>query len=503
MPGSNGVTDAQLVKAVKEGVLPEAALDVAVERLLKIVFRAVDGRKKTVWDKEKHHALAVKIEEESAVLLKNDKKVLPLAKGKKIAFIGEFAKKPRFQGGGSSHINPFKVSNALEAVRNVAAGVTYTRGFYADRDEKDKDEFAAAVASAKQADAAVIFAGLPDSFESEGYDRTHMRLPDCQNELIKAVAKVQPNTVVVLHNGSPVEMPWADDVAAILEVYLGGQGVGEAEVNLLFGLANPSGKLAETIPYKLPDNPSYLNFPGDKTQVKYAEGIYVGYRYYDKKELPVRFPFGHGLSYTTFTYSNLSVDKKTFKAGETLTVTVDVTNTGNVAGKEVVQLYVSDKATPNRPMKELKGFAKVSLKKGQTKTVNFVLDSRAFAYYNTDIGDWYVTGGTYEILIGKSSQDIVLAKTVKITQPNTLPWKIDKCTTAGDLLADSRTQAVFSEELQKLVAESALAVAAGVTPEAAMNILRDMPLHSGRSFCGIDEDQLDDIVYKARKQVHE
>ena len=295
MPASGGTTDKEIVEAVKNGELDEAVLDRAVERILNIVFKFADNRQEGKFDKEEDHKLAAKIEAESMVLLKNEG-VLPLpTQGKKIAFIGKFAEAPRFQGGGSSHINSFKITGALEAAKEVAQ-VTYAQGYDIKEDVIDQDMLNQAVETAKEADVAVIFAGLPDAFESEGYDRSHMRMPECQNTLISEIAKVQENVVVVLHNGSPVEMPWADEVKGILEAYLGGQAVGQAEVDVLFGKANPCGKLAETIPYKLADNPSYLNFPGDGQTVAYNEGVFVGYRYYDTKEMPVRYPFGYGLS---------------------------------------------------------------------------------------------------------------------------------------------------------------------------------------------------------------
>ena len=262
----------------------------------------------------------------------------------------------------------------------------------------------------KKADKAVIFAGLPDSFESEGYDRSHMRLPECQDRLIREIAEVQPNTIVVLHNGSPVEMPWKDDVKGLLEAYLGGQAGGSAVVNILYGKVNPSGKLAETLPLKLSDNPSYLNF-AEREKVNYSEGVFVGYRYYDAKEMEVAFPFGHGLSYTTFKYSNLKLDRTEMTDQDTLTVSVDVTNTGSRAGKEVVQLYVSDRTgSVRRPLKELKGYEKVSLDPGETKTVTMTLDKRSFAWYSTELHDWYAASGEYEILIGASSRDIRLTE---------------------------------------------------------------------------------------------
>ncbi|MDR1948555.1 MAG: glycoside hydrolase family 3 C-terminal domain-containing protein [Spirochaetaceae bacterium] len=507
MPSSRGVTDKEIVKAVKDGSLDEAVLDRAVERILRVLYHYQDYRRKVIWNKEIHHNLAVQIEEESAVLLKNENNLLPLDKGRgnggpKIAFIGEFAEKPRYQGGGSSHINPFRVTGALEAAKKIKGlKVVYAKGFYADRDAEDKTLFANAVEAARGADAAVIFAGLPESFESEGYDREHMALPACQNKLIQAVTAVQPNTVVVLHNGSPVEMPWADSAAAILELYLGGQGIGEAAVRLLFGDANPSGRLAETFPLKLEDNPSYLNFPGNKREVVYAEGIFVGYRYYDTKRMAVAYPFGHGLSYTTFLYDKLTVDKPAIRAGESLKVTVDVTNTGGRAGKEVVQLYVRDKGTPGRPDRELKGFVKLSLKEGETKTAEFVLDDRAFSWYNTDIGGWYITGGSYEIIIGRSSRDTVLSKTIKVEQDSPLPLRVDKNSTTGDLAGDPRTRGALKTEASKFAATVDPEVGRGkVTYERFMDTMQDQPLRNGRSWFGMTEEQLEEIVYQVRKK---
>ena len=359
MPSSMGVNDKLIVEAVQNGTLEEQVLDTAVERILNIVYRYNENRD-TVFDLDHDHEVAKKVAEETIVLLKNEN-VLPLTEGEEIAFIGKYAKKPRYQGGGSSHINSHKITGALDAAE--AAGnthIVYAQGFDDKEDKTDELLLAEAVETAKKAKAAVIFAGLPDAFESEGFDRKHMRMPDCQNELIERVAAVQPNTIVVLHNGAPVEMPWADRVKGILEAYLGGQAVGGAEYDILFGKVNPSAKLPETFPKQLEDNPSYLAGFGEGDHVEYREGIFVGYRYYDKKKMYVLFPFGYGLSYTTFAYSNLRLDKKTMKDTEELTVSVDVTNTGDRTGKEVVQLYVADKdSTMIRPVKELRDFAKI------------------------------------------------------------------------------------------------------------------------------------------------
>ena len=358
MPSSMGVNDKLIVEAVQNGTLEEQVLDTAVERILNIVYRYTENRDtEAVFNLDHDHEAAKKVAEETIVLLKNEN-VLPLTEGEEIAFIGKYAKKPRYQGGGSSHINSHKITGALDAAE--AAGnthIVYAQGFDDKEDKTDEVLLAEAVETAKKAKAAVIFAGLPDAFESEGFDRKHMRMPDCQNELIERVEAVQPNTIVVLHNGAPVEMPWADRVKGILEAYLGGQAVGGAEYDILFGKVNPSAKLPETFPKQLEDNPSYLAGFGEGDHVEYREGIFVGYRYYDKKKMDVLFPFGYGLSYTTFAYSNLCLDKKTMKDTEELTVSVDVTNTGDRTGKEVVQLYVADKdSTVIRPVKELRDF---------------------------------------------------------------------------------------------------------------------------------------------------
>lgn len=437
MPSSGGINDQEIVKAVKDGSLDEAVLDQAVERLLHIIFRYADHRENQEFTLDADHALAKRIAEESMVLLKNDS-VLPLTEKEKVVFIGEFAAKPRYQGGGSSHINSYKVSNILDSVSDLA-DVTYVKGFCADGDNYDEALAKEAVEAAKDADKVVIFAGLPDSFESEGYDRTHMRLPDCQNRLIEEILSVQSEVIVVLHNGSPVEMPWLPKVKGLLEAYLGGQAVGEALESLLFGKVNPSGKLAETLPYKLSDNPSYLTF-GDGENVEYNERIFVGYRYYDKKEMAVAFPFGYGLSYTTFAYSSLKVSQNEISDNDTVTVTVDVTNTGSMEGKEIVQLYIHDLTdAAQRPLKELKGYDKVSLKPGETKTVSFTLDYRSFAWYNTNLQDWYAKTGDYEILIGASSRDIRLSEKIHLTTAKQLPLKIHMNTTLGELLSDERT----------------------------------------------------------------
>lgn len=510
MPSSNGVTDAEIVEAVKDGTLKEEVLDQAVERILNIVYKCVDNRRTETFDREKDHAYAVKVEEESAVLLKNESEILPLKKGSRIAVIGEFAVKPRFQGGGSSHINSHKVDNGLEALKKQGAleEITYAKGFSAAEDKVEENLWKEALEAAKEAETAVIFAGLPDSFESEGYDRKHMRLPDCQNQLISEICKVQPNTVVVLHNGSPVEMPWAGEVKAILELYLGGQGVGTAAAALLLGEANPSGRLAETFPVKLEDNPSYLNFPGDGKTVEYREGLYIGYRYYDKKNMEVLFPFGHGLSYTTFAYSDLKLDKEQITAGDELDISLKVTNTGTRAGKEVVQLYVADKTgQTDRPQKELKDFAKIYLEPGETKEVTFTLNKRSFAWYSTELKDWYCGTGDYEILLGASSRDIHLKGTVFITSHQKLPLVIHANTTFGEIMNHDAVRPFVLEMLQKqqeaFGSEGSEAAKEAITEEMNLQMFDSMPLRALRSFQGMTNQEVDDLIKMLQEKVNQ
>ena len=447
MPSSLGANDKLIVGAVLSGELDESVVDNAVTNILNIVFRYEENRdQNAVFDKDKDHETARKVAEETIVLLKNEG-VLPLSEKQKVAFIGQYAKTPRYQGGGSSHINSHKITSALDAAAGMD-NIVYAQGFDDVLDKTDEKLLTEAVETARDAQVAVIFAGLPEKYESEGFDRKHMAMPDYQNELIEKVAAVQPNTVVVLHNGSPIEMPWVDKVKGIIEAYLGGQAVGGAICDILFGKVNPSAKLPETFPLKLEDNPSYLSYIGEGDMVEYREGIFVGYRYYDKKKMDVLFPFGYGLSYTTFEYSNLTVDKERLKDTDTLQVTVDITNMGAMAGKEIVQLYVADKkSTVIRPVKELRDFAKVELKPGETKTVTFTLDKRAFAYYSVNIHDWHVETGEFDILIGKSSRDIVLTKTVNVESTVKLPFVYTTDTTMGDVMKDPRAWKIVQESM--------------------------------------------------------
>ena len=500
MPASGGDNDAMIVKAVKDGVLEEKILDQAVERILRIIFEYADHRKPQEFTMEKDHEEAQHIAEESMVLLKNENHILPLKTSEKAAFIGGFARNPRFQGGGSSHINCFKTTNVLDSVP-CDAQVVYAEGFPADRDFYDKALADEAVKAAAEADKAVIFAGLPESFESEGYDRSHMRLPECQNRLITEILKVQPNTVIVLHNGSPVEMPWLGEIKGLLETYLGGQAGGAAAANILYGKINPSGKLAETMPLKLSDNPSYLNFGGGE-KVEYREGIFVGYRYYDTKEMDVAFPFGYGLSYTTFAYSNLKLSMENPTEKDTVMVSADVTNTGKSAGKEVVQLYIRDlTGSAIRPEKELKGFEKVFLEPGETKTVTMELNKRSFAWYNTELHDWFAASGDYEILVGASSRDIRLTETLHLNSSQRLPMHVHMNTTLGDLLRNPETAEAAKKLIQKYLSGEAGSEAASeaVSEEMTMAMTDSMPLRALMGFAGVSRKELDSVIEKLNK----
>ena len=468
MPDCHGETDKLIVKAVQSGELEESVLDTTVERILTMVDKYLTARKgidpasmvhplpssvERGYDVAAHHALARTTAEQSAVLLKNED-ILPLQKDKKIAFIGEFAKVPRIQGGGSSHINNTSVESALDAAGD---SVSYAQGFHIDEETTDETLLQEAITLAKESDVAVIFAGLPDSFESEGFDRTHLNMPANQNELIARISEVQPNVVVVLHSGSPIAMPWLDKVAGVLQMYLAGQASGGAAVNLLFGDATPCGKLAETFPLHLEDNPSYLNFPGNREKVCYQEGVFIGYRYYDKKKMDVLFPFGYGLSYTDFTYSNMKVtvngknaaDVDVIKETDEIVVSADITNTGNCDGAEIVQLYIKNPVVYEiRPEKELRDFAKVFLKAGETKTVTFTLNARAFSYYETRIHDWYAESGDYEILLASSSRDIRLQDTVSITGSKKIPFVADYITTCEDVELFAKDGSALDEMLR-------------------------------------------------------
>lgn len=421
MPGTNSGSGARIATAVRSGELDEAVLDQAVERILTLICKAQTTLAQDfTYDPQAHHALARRSAAEGAVLLKNDGTpecpagVLPLPAplptGAKIALIGRFAREPRYQGAGSSLINPTRLENLYDELSKLTGdgSLLYAPG-YTGKGETNDALIQEALNAAGQADAVVICAGLTDMDEVEGIDRQHMRLPAGHDALIERIAAAHRRVVVILSSGSPVEMPWADQVPAILEGYLSGQAGASAIAGILTGQVNPSGKLAETFPIRLEDNPAHPYYPGGPVTVEYRESIYVGYRYYDTAKVPVLFPFGHGLSYTTFEYSELQLHQ----SGSAVTAVFKVKNTGGTAGKETAQLYVRDvESTAFRPEKELKGFAKVELQPGEEQEISITLGPRAFASFDAGSREWVVEPGDFEILVGASSRDIRLSAVI-------------------------------------------------------------------------------------------
>ena len=410
MPASGGVNDRRIVAAVENGELDEVALNQAVERVIEVVLKSRRATAAAA-DAAGHHALARRAAAEGMVLLKNDDALLPLSPATRIAVIGAFAKHPRYQGTGSSRVTPTRLDRAFDAIEAIAeADVTFSPGYDAETSAPDAALIDDAVRIAREADVAVIVAGLPEVIESEGFDRADLRLPRQHDRLIEAVCAVSPATAVVLANGAPVEMPWVEAPKAIVEAYLGGQAGGSAIADVLFGRCNPSGKLAETFPERLADNPANPWFPGTGRRVQYREGLFVGYRYFDTFEQPVLFPFGHGLSYTAFGYEDLAV---TVRDDATVGVAFTLSNLGRMDGAEIAQVYVHHPhPVVYRPSQELKAFRKVRLGAGERERVTLNLDRAAFAYFSAASGDWIVGPGEYEIRIGATSRDIRLRQRI-------------------------------------------------------------------------------------------
>ena len=410
MPNPGLDSARQVIAAIENGTLTKAELDLCVDDLLDAILETTKAAKghSTEFDIEGHHALAREAAAQCAVLLKNEGKILPLAEGTKVAVIGDFAFKPRYQGAGSSMVNTTKLESFIEiaqessALEIVASSAGYQRN--GDPDEALKNE---AVEAAKQADVVLYFFGLDEMSESEGLDRQHMKLPKVQIELLKALAGANPNIVGILSGGSSIEMDWDTELKAVLHGYLTGQAGGGAVYDIITGAVNPSGKLAETYPVSYEDTPAFKYYPAKERTSEYREGLYIGYRYFDTAHVPVKYPFGYGLSYTTFEYTDLKVnaDGATFK----------ITNTGKLDGAEIAQLYISlPGAEVFRPEKELKGFAKVFLKAGETKTVTVAFNDMTFRYWNVKDEAWAVEGGIYKVLVGSSSADIRLAADMSV-----------------------------------------------------------------------------------------
>ena len=438
MPGGRGNGKEEIIQAVKDGKVSEKYLDKIVDRILNIAFKC--ERAEQSYNKEEHHEIAMELAQESIVLLKNEDNMLPINK-RKIALIGDMAKNPRYQGAGSSTINPYKVENAYDCFIQNGIEVDYARGYNRIESDEDKELVNQAVEVAINKEAVILFLGLTENYESEGMDRTSLEIPKNQIKLIESIYSVNQNIIVVLSNGAPITMKWKDKAKAIITGYLGGESGAKAMVNCILGKVNPSGKLAETYPIKLEDTPCFNNFPGTEISVEYKESIYVGYRYYDKNNIKVLYPFGYGLSYTTFEYSNLNVKNNV--------VSFKIKNTGKVKGKEIAQVYVSQcNPTIFKPLKELKGFEKVELEPDEEKEVNITLDDSAFQYYNVQNKKWEIEAGKYKILVGKSCESIELECKIYIDSKDKKP-EAD----FPDVYRSGKVQNVTDEDFEKLLGQ--------------------------------------------------
>lgn len=449
MPGYPGDHTERIARLVRDGALSEAVINEAALRIIYLLLRGQRNRQPGfIFDRDAHHALARKAAAESIVLLKNTDALLPLQKEKlsSVALIGPFVQRPRYQGSGSSQVVPTRLDSTYKEMQNwLGDEIKLVHNeIYAEGEEANETLLHEAIVQAQQADLAIVCVGLPDAYESEGFDRTHIAMPEPHNRLIAEVCKVQANTIVILHNGSVVTMPWLSGPKAILEAGLGGQAIGGAIVDILSGRVNPSGKLAETFPMQLEDTPAYINYPGEAQKVHYGEGLFVGYRYYEKRKMKVLFPFGYGLSYTTFEYRNLRLSKTEMSKGEELDITVNIQNSGIRAGKEVVQCYI--RALDShfaRPIKELKGFDKVALEAGETRDVHIQLDTHDFSIYDSERQSWYLEGGEFEILIGSASNQIQLSARISVKKDQQA-LQFSRLSQLKQVLQSSKAREIFT-----------------------------------------------------------
>ncbi|MFK3676740.1 glycoside hydrolase family 3 C-terminal domain-containing protein [Microbacterium sp. NPDC090218] len=512
MPASGGRTDAQLVAAVRAGTLDESVLDTAAARAIDLVRKA--GERPAVegpLDVDAHHALAREAAGRSIVLLKNDDALLPLSADQKIAVIGAFASEPRFQGAGSSLINPTRVDKALDELRAVggdhvayAAGFAVEGGTIATSGRTADDLRAEAVGVAASADVAVLFLGLPAAEESEGFDRDHIDLPAEQLAVLDAVLEVNPRVVVVLSNGGVVALPFADRVPAIVESWLLGQAGGSAVADVLYGAVNPSGKLTETVPVRLSDNPSFGNFPGEFGHVRYGEGLLVGYRWYDAKGLDVTFPFGHGLSYTTFEYGAATAE---VGADGDIVVRVDVTNSGDRDGREVVQVYVAPaQSIVQRAPRELKAFASVPLAAGETRTVELVVRREDLAYWDVRVDRWIVEGASYTVEVAASSRDIRSTTSVDVAG-DPVHQELTMNSSIGDLMGHPVAGPIVQQALGGLMGGlGGDAAAASMMPndDAMQKMMASFPIGRLAGFPGlpVSFEQIEQLLATANADGH-
>jgi beta-glucosidase len=492
MPPALGRSPEQVRAAAESGELPMEVLDARVRTVLELVAKGMPVLDlDESFDADAHHALAREAAGASVVLLENDG-LLPLTAGDRIAVVGEFARTPRFQGAGSSQVSPTRVDVLLDELRAVHGEIPFAAGYRLGEAGDDATLLAEAVRVAGAADTVVMVIGLPGADESEGFDRTHMDLPANQLAVLKAVAETNPDVAVVLVNGSSVVLGNVTPHArALVEAWLGGQAAGGAIADVLNGAVNPSGRLAETIPHRLEDNSSYLNFPGDSQVVRYGEGLFIGYRGYDKSDQDVAYPFGFGLSYTTFEMSDLRVNTRGLVTEGTLaaTVTLTVANTGDVDGAEVVQVYVRDVASSvARPVRELKGFARVEVAAGAAEQVTIELDQRAFSFWSIKRHAWVVEAGEFVIAAGPNSRDLPLTATITVDAPS-LATPLSRDSTLQEWMSDPAGRALIEREVTN-------GAPAAVLTDEMISVIGTMPMSTLANFgrMSLDHDTLDRLT---------
>jgi beta-glucosidase len=498
MPGGDPTPDAEVVAAVESGRLAPEALDAVAGRMAHLATTArAAAEEGATFDADLHHALARHVAGRAIVLLKNDGEVLPLAASGSIAVIGEFARTPRYQGGGSSHVNPTKLDIPLDEVRALAGGarVDFAAGFTVDGSGADAALAAEAVALAQEADVAVLFLGLDAAQESEGFDREDIDLPTEQLALLEAVVAVQPRTVVVLSHGGVLQLaPVASLAPAILDGALLGQAGGGAIADVLFGEVNPSGKIAETVPARLQDTPAYLNFPGENSHVRYGEGLFLGYRWYDARDIEVTYPFGHGLSYTTFAYGELDLAS----AGDDIVAKVSVTNTGEREGREIVQAYVSfPESTVQRPVRWLGGFASVDLEPGETVEVEIIIERRDLEYWNVQLDRFVLEEGEYEVSVGSTSRDLRAHDSIDLDGDD-IRVPLSMTSTLGEVLAHPVAAGLIAEQMAAMPLGGESGDSLGMD---MMRMMMSIPVGRVIAFAGgqVTTEQLEQLLTAANE----